>query len=294
MDQSRSTPTSIEDTSAPPKDTRVDAKGNTSVTWGITIISSMSLILTLLGYGVSLAVETIFGMPHETVYSSVLDLIGLSAYGVISLLLGLGNITWQPLLGQVWLTSLVGAVGTFFLVCCLVYLRARQAQVRVRTKGFWRYFGRPTEHDSTGQLLGKGAIGSGLIGAAIIVSPFLMVGVLVVTIVLISIVPMFGMQLGGHYFRKFVVTPTACEPVKSRTALLQAWSTPQKKNASTLATATCVALLKDGTRVASGRVVVSTPTAIVLFEPVSGSVRRVPIGDLTVLPTDIVQTVSQP
>jgi hypothetical protein len=275
-------------TSVPAESKKTEEKGGTGVTWGITIISSVSLFLTLLGYGVSLAVETRFGMPHQTVYSSVLDLVGLSVYAVLSLVLRLGEVSWLPLFEQAWLPALLAATGMFLLVCCMVFLRVRQARSRAGTNRFWRYFGTPTEHDSTGQLLGKGAIGSGMFGGLVFITPFLIAGALLVSMVLISVVPMFGMQLGEHYFRKFVVTPTTCEPVTSQAMRLKAWSTPQKEKAAA-ATANCVALYKDETQVASGRVVVSTSSAIVLFDPTSGAVRRVPIGELTVQPIGAIQ-----
>ena len=292
MEQGTSIRSAATRTSAPPERTKTDDKGSSSVTWGITIISAVSLSLTLLGYGVALAVEMMFGMPHETVYSSVLDLIGLSAYAINSVVLRLGDITWQPILEQAWLASLFAAAGMFVLICCLVYLRARQARAGGRARGFRRYFKPPMEQDSTRQLLGKGAIGSSLFGGLVFISPFLIVNVIMVIMVMISIIPMMGMQLGRHYLRQFVVTPTACMPVISREAMLQGWSSPPKKDVPTVTAATCVTLLKDETPVASGRVVVSTTTAIVLFEPDSGSVRRVPVGELTVMPTSTLHPVS--
>lgn len=69
---------------------------------------------------------------------------------------------------------------------------------------------------------------------------------------------------------------------------------PAKKTVPVASTATCVALFKDATRVAIGRVLVSTPAAIVLFEPFSDSARRVPIGELSVQPVDHVAAINPP
>ena len=128
--------------------------------------------------------------------------------------------------------------------------------------------------------------------ALTLISPFLVTGVLIFAVILISIVPMFGTQLGTLYFRKFVISPATCEPVRAHAALLQVLSTPRKKNVPVVSTANCVALFKDATRVAIGRVVVSTPAAIVLFEPLSGSTQRVPIGELTVQVVDHVPAIN--
>lgn len=265
---------------------RNDVKSGNNFTWGITIISSISLLLTLLGYGVALAVETTFGMPHDAAYSSVLDIIGLSAYAMISIVIGIGEIDWSSVFAQTWQASLSIAFCTFTIICCLVILRARKIQTNLITIQFWRYLARPIKHESNSHLIYKGAIGSSLFGGLMFISPLLIASLLIFIVTMISAVPIFGIQLGGYYFRKYVVSPTVCEPVRSSNALLQAWSTPRKEKAVPIRTATCVALFKDEAQVASGRVVVSTPTAIVLFEPDTGATQRVPISELIVRPVD--------
>ncbi|PVX34730.1 hypothetical protein [Janthinobacterium sp. 78] len=269
-------------------------KASNSITWGITIISAISLTLTLLGYGVAMAVETTFGIPHQTVYTSVLDLLGLSVYAMISVVLGIDAIKWQPMLEQAWPIGLVATAGMFIFICGPLYSATRQAKTLMGPNSFWRYFWRPTKHDSSGRLLAKEVIKSGLLGGFIFISPLLVAGGLLFTVILISIVPIFGIQLGTLYFRKFVISPATCEPVRAHAALLQVLSTPRKKNVPVISTANCVALFKDATRVAIGRVVVSTPAAIVLFEPVSGSTQRVPIGELTVQVVDHVPAINRP
>lgn len=269
-------------------------KASNSMTWGITIISAISLTLTLLGYGVAMAVETTFGIPHQTVYTSILDLLGLSVYAMISVVLGIDAIKWQPMLEQAWPIGLVATAGMFIFICGPLYSGTRQAKTLMGPNSFWRYFWRPTKHDSSGRLLAKEVIKSGLLGGFIFISPLLVAGGLLFTVILISIVPIFGIQLGTLYFRKFVISPATCEPVRAHAALLQVLSTPRKKNVPVISTANCVALFKDATRVAIGRVVVSTPSAIVLFEPVSGSTQRVPIGELTVQVVDHVPAINHP
>ena len=269
-------------------------KASNSITWGITIISAISLTLTLLGYGVAMAVETTFGIPHQTVYTSVLDLLGLSVYAMISAVLEIDEIKWQSMLEQTWPLGLVATTGMFIFICVLLYSGTRQAKTLIGANSFWRYFWRPTKHDSSGRLLAKGMIESSLFGGFIFISPFWLAGVLIFTVILISSVPMLGMQLGTLYFRKFVISPATCEPVRAHAALLQMLSAPRKKTVPVISTANCVALFKDETRVAIGRVVVSTPAAIVLFEPVSGSARRVPIGELTVQVVDHVPAIDRP
>ena len=293
MEQTTSTSSSTAHTSAAPARTTAQDKGGSGVTWGITIISAVTLILTLLGYGVSLAVEIMFGMPHETVYSSVLDLIGLSVYAINSVLLRLGEITWQPLFDMAWPTGLGAATCMFVFLSLLAFLHTHRARMRGRMPRFLRYFQPPMAQDPARELLGKSAVFSSVFGGIIFATPFFIVSAVMVIMVMISIIPMLGMKLGQHYLREFVVTPMACVPVVSRQAMLQASSSP-KKTVPTLPAANCVTLLKDGAPVASGRVVVSTSTAIVLFEPDSGSVRRVPVGELTVMPTGALPPVSRP
>lgn len=276
-----------------PSPRQTGARHSKGISLGLTIVSSLSLILTLLGYGVCLAVEATFGLPHQTVYASVLDLIGLSVYALLALLIGLSENTWQPLWEHAWGPGLGAATGMFCLVCCLVFMQRRRSRSRAGTNRFGRFFRLPTAQDSTGQLIGKGAIGSGLFGGVVVAAPFVIAIALLASVCLMSFLPMFGMELGRYYLRKYVVAPTACEPVESRAVRVRRVAAPRQKNTPTVAVANCVSLLKDETPVVSGRVVVSTPTAIVLFEPISGAVRRVPIDDLTVLPVAMLHPTSQ-
>lgn len=292
--QSRRTASTVEHQGNGRQKNKVDKKTSSSLTWGLTIISFISLMLTLLGYGVAMAIETTFGMPHQTVYSSVLDLIGLSVYALISLVLGIGEVRWISIFEQFWQPSLFIAACIFFFACCVIYLRARQRRSLARIRRFWDHFDPAIQHDSIGKSLIKGALGSSLFGGLTLMLPFLIIGALAFVVILISIVPIFGSHLGAQHFLKFVITPSTCEPVRSSAALRQALSTPRKKTETAAPTANCVALFKDGIRVATGRVVVSTPVAIVLFEPVSGSTWRVPIGELAVLPVDSVPPINKP
>lgn len=284
MEQTTSTSTGAARTVAAPARATSDNKSGSGVTWGITIISAVSLILTLLGYGVALAVEIMFGMPHETIYASVLDLIGLSVYAINSMLLRLGGITWYLLFDKAWPTALIAMAGMFVFLCCLICLYSWRDRIGGRMQRFWRYFKPPTAQDSGWQMLGKSAALSTLFGGAVFATPFLIASVVMVVMVLISIIPIIGLKLGQQYLQEFVATPVACVPVISRQAMLQASSSPPNRTAPTVSAASCVTLFKDGAAIASGRVVVATSTVIVLFEPDNGSVRRVPVGELTVVP----------
>lgn len=290
MNDSGGTPATELPASAGTQAPKPEKDSPSGVTLGITAISAVSLILTLLGYGVSLAVETMFGMPHQSVYASVFDLLGLSVYALISLVLGLGDVSLGPLIEQAWLPSLLVGLGMFLTISCLVLFKPRLSRIRTGTTQRWRFFAKPAANDSTGHLIGKAAVGSALAGGIVFLTPFLLVAAVISAVVLISIVPMFGMQLGEHYFRKFVVTPTACEPVKSRAVLVQAWAAPRKVDQAPVALSTCVDVHQDNERIASGRVVVATSTAIVLFDPLGGSVRRIPVAEVTMIPADTVHS----
>jgi hypothetical protein len=294
VERTTSTSTGNAVTSSVPMRTTAAKKGDRGVSWGITIISAVSLILTLLGYGVALAVEIMFGMPHETLYSSVLDLIGLSVYSINSVVLTLGHIMWRPLFDKVWPIGLSAAAIMFCFLSLLTFLHTHRARMAGTTRRFRRYFALPMEQNSGRQLLGKSAIFSGLFGGIVFAVPFFIVSAIMVIMVLISIIPIIGMKLGQQYLREFVVNPLACVPVISRQAMLKVASTPSNKTAATLSAANCVTLLKDGASVASGRVVVSTSSSIVLFDPDNGSVRRVPTGELTVVPVGALPSINKP
>jgi hypothetical protein len=232
--------------------------------------------------------------PASDGVASVSDLVGLSIYAMISMVLGLGKISWQPLFQQAWPPSLIGAVSMFLLISCMIYFMARPGRSGIRMKSFWRRVAPPSRQDSTRQLIVKNAIGSSLFGGVILITPFMMVGALMTAVVLIATVPMLGMQLGENHFREYVIGPTNWAPVRTGDTLLKNWSAPRKKTDPAQSESACVELVKDGEKVGSGRVVVATSNAIILFDPASGITRRVPIGELTVVPTDFGPVAKKP
>jgi len=100
-------------------------------------------------------------------------------------------------------------------------------------------------------------------------------GVAVLTYML-CVVPIMGFTAGTGHIDEWVIAPTICSPVKAREARLQA---PKAEGSSTKekreAAATCVAVKKTGDDEHRGRVVFATFNAVVLYDPQSGTVRRV-------------------
>jgi hypothetical protein len=99
-------------------------------------------------------------------------------------------------------------------------------------------------------------------------------------IVIVSWAPALGMVLGEHHLQKYVLEPSAC----ALTQPLSLRRQTQKKIAkqSPVVNATCAALSNGDKQIAAGRVVLTTPSMIVLFDPKTGIARRFPLAGITV------------
>lgn len=271
-----------------------ESSNSSSVAWGITVISTITLCLTLLGFGVAIAIEATFNVPHQSVYTSVLDLVGLSVYAIISMVMGLGKITWGPLFEQAWKPGVFVAVGMFLLMVLMVGIRKWMIRNPGSTRNIHQHVKLPTAQDPIGKVIGKSAVFSLLFGSFAFATPFLLIAGLITALAFISMVPMLGMQLGQHYLKQYVVSPKECASIQSAEALQRRWATRKNDDASGAVGAICVELMKDNTRVAIGRTVVSTPSAIVLFEPGHGHTWRIPTGELTIRPVGTIAAVDAP
>lgn len=101
--------------------------------------------------------------------------------------------------------------------------------------------------------------------------------VLMVAVSFVMILPLVGYELGKTYALTYVIKPEQCFAPVTRDQFLN-----ERHRSS--GGAFCVEIIKDGDQpvVHAGRVVLSTGTYVLLYDPTSGIATRVPIGDRVV------------
>jgi len=246
-----------------------------------TAVTATSLVLILLGYGVSLALETMFGIPHATLFESSFELIDLASVAVMQSLPAI-----VEALGK-WSTYVdvfkraISTLGVLFVAWLLfaVLLWWKRS----------RHVEKPSATDEQPQGKTSFVRQQLLAFALILIAPlFSVAGVVFVAgfMAIISIIPAIGLTAATAYINDTVINPEHCNPLVS---LEQRRKAEPPKSERGKFNAQCVRITKDGDPVASGRVVFATSKAIILYRP-DGGVSRASLGDsvievLSELPT---------
>ncbi|WP_374679904.1 hypothetical protein [Hydrocarboniphaga effusa] len=258
-----------------------------------TVVASITLIsavLSLIGYGVALAVEVEFALPHASLFNSAFDLMELSTWSIIRMMVTVGNsisaspLYWKLLKQALWPLG----IGALITVVAALIEWSPKARSWVQMVNEQRRRLSKLKASRTGRILLFGLSSS--LTAAVLV-PFttiLLPGVAVMMLAYLALIPMTSMSAAQGYIKEYVIAPTACVP---RRTLEERTREPSAAQPTTTQkpppAATCVALHDvDGKVVAAGRVVFSTSHAIVLFDPDSGSAECVRLDGLSVTAID--------
>jgi hypothetical protein len=249
-----------------------------------SIIVALTTALSMLGYGATLAGESDFGIPRSAVYGSPIELLDLSSIAISGFLdLGLRALASAAFYRELFeRSSWLMWLGAAFLIILIIdwcfgarilrlmrSLKARVAQTRLQTR--------------MQGLRGPSRSAWAKFAALSLAAPVGMVlalALMLCAIAMIGFLPAWGMQASQHHLQKWVVEPEGCMPLRGRQARLERRpddGKPKKRVAH------CVSATRNGKTV-TGRVLFSTSSALVLFNPFDGSVTRVPLAETVVEP----------
>lgn len=260
-----------------------------------SIVGLLTLILVLLGFGVSLAVESKLALPHSSLYESSVELLDLGSVAVVEILPKLfdqiGEVAiYLKMVADIWKSLCIFLVIYVVGVPLVFYLKyvkkidfktgkdkAKAVLAQGDAKGFWVKAGLVLVLLATSTLL-----------------PILAYFGVIVGLVLLSFVPLIGWVAGQAYIDEVAINDRGCTPLPS-VQYYQAQKAQQdtakkshdSKNQPQMAQ--CVKVLKDGEEVATGKLVLSTSKMVVLYLP-EGVARRVPISDSVIEVVDNLST----
>jgi hypothetical protein len=229
---------------------------------------------------VAVAAEAQFSIPASLIAKSAFDYAELSPVGVARIAEGVSHVpeNWHALFGT-WQTFLLVLFGSFVGLLGLRVIAKFRSETRAPSKV--KVKERVLEHlDFANRQLpwwravahaAGGAIGFSILGTAAQALFILAVWVvLILGILMLSVVPLIGYGAGKKYITDYVVMPSACSLPAARVDRLSSVSRIEQSHAS------CVAICKDGELAAQGRVILSTSSAVLLYDPDSGDAVRVP------------------
>jgi hypothetical protein len=256
----------------------------------LSVLSLMSVALASLGYGMSHAVESKVGIPHAALFASVFELVDLSSLPITTFLeqgdLLFDLSTWLVKVPLALWIPLAGSLVLWLIVLSLIVPAWRLPLQRLKALRPKGWFVRPRRGDSWRQIL-KSFVWPLMASLGMVFVAWAWLFVVWGLAVVMSLFPMIGYALGHAHLQRWVIEADACTPL--RTAA-QRVIPPQKKSAEqTSATGktrrevNCVSLIKDRETLITGRVVIASPSAIVVFDPATGVVRRESLGGVSVL-----------
>lgn len=260
----------------------------------ISISSVIGIVLALLGYGVALAVQTRFGLPHPMTFSSSLELFNLGCWAVVQILASSTNVSviWDAI-GELWASTWPMTVAV--IVLAMVSALALWLTITIGKKSkHWlsMVISSPVSGDGMAGFLARhphltkmavalaGSLGL-LIGTPLLMTLGLMA--LVVLCAALALIPSVGLTVGKTYLDDWVIRPNVCVRVLNREALIENKTAKRAQTGSPkIYAANCVAIVRSNEEVDRGRVIFATPSAVVLFNPSTGEVRRVSIDGATI------------
>lgn len=239
----------------------------------LSIASLFAVILASLGYGISLSVESEFGLPHATAFTSAFELIDLSSVAIMAMLdAGLTKM-WSIdgfllVTSKFWVPALIlfSCWGLLFVLARTRKWSIKKSSMPIRSQTWFRT---PTSQDSWLQFF-QSFVWPTTATLTVFSLTWLTSAALFAIPVAVAILPSIGHELGKAHIEKWIVGAEICHPLSTRDARQK--SKPRARKP--LRAVDCVALSKDGKMIAEGLVVLATSTAIILYNPITGAARR--------------------
>lgn len=269
------------------------AKSSSWLALLISVASVAGIALALLGYGVAIAVQAKFGLPHSMTFSSSLELFNLGCWAVAQVLISTyESAAWLKAIQEIWSASwpiALAIVGLLWVGGILLWgifrsfkkLSALMSAPVARLtdgKGVLDFL---RDHRFAGKIAAFATISVGIV----VGMPFMMaLGLLglVFLCAVLALIPQVGLTVGQAHIDDWVIRPTVCMGLKTRDARMDKTATEPKVGAPVIYGANCIAIVRGKEEVDRGRVVFATPNAIILYDPRTGDVRRVSVDGATV------------
>lgn len=243
------------------------------------VLSLLATLLTLAGYGVALSAIQ-FNLPQEVLFSSPLDLLSLSFTAVFYFFEDLSIAAfWADRKRLFFETSWAPLVLFAVLFGCVLYwkyqFRLPNPRKRMPNPANWLRFERET---SIGALALKLATGTLTVWTTFHLLSALAVAVAMFVAYLLVMAPLTGFDAGQKYIKEYVILPEQCAPLRNVVERRAALS----KKPQPADNANCVLIRNERGLCEQGRVVFATTSAMILFDPKTGGVFRVPTKDAVI------------
>jgi len=275
------------------EETQKDERWSVSklLTVAASIVSLLTIGLLICGYGVSLCVED-FGIPHAMLFDSVADLLPLSVWGVLHIANGLtgffrNGVWWDFLRPDLYVSLLLFGI-LFILALCSGFVRGKKRRAKTgRSWGLDNWLVLKKEDIMYGaswkSRLCEAAKVTGSMSLLLMLGQAVFIMTLLIVITSLFLVPMIAIQAGNNHIADGVIRPKSCRPLYNLERRLRALEAPSDpKTKLDIGGAFCVSVSREGKQPEKGRVIFSTSSAVVLYDPKTGATKRVPLAGAVV------------
>lgn len=246
----------------------------------------VSIIASLIGYGVVMGISHTFGHSHETLINSGLDLISMVWPSVLMIATSLDKIWSFDLLAEVWkqakFTMLAVGIIVFFAILISIWLRQRFPN-QIWKDRIKAHFNKKKNFASS---IFIAALGSIMSMTAIFSLQVIGVFSIITFFVFLCLPPTMGYLSGVAYAQEYIINPQQCATPPNRTKKIAASSakrTDGDKDKNLGAECILISSLdpsKPFFRV--GRTALSSSNAILLWNPDTGIAHRTPLAGMDV------------
>ena len=183
-----------------------------------SVISLIGVVLALLGYGVSLAVEGIFGVPHAALVENGFDLLDLASIGLMSLLEeglpALGRLDlYLRLYASAW-PILVALIAAWLIFMVWLWRRKVPQKFAPPISAL-----APSKATLEKKRITRERVLAVVALFLIPITPLLAVAgvwLVVVVVAILTVIPVVGMSAGVTHVEQWVMAPTRCMPRLNR------------------------------------------------------------------------------
>ncbi|MCO4856499.1 hypothetical protein MKD49_08400 [Herbaspirillum sp. WGmk3] len=243
-------------------------------------LSVLATVLSFTGYGVALATNIVFSIPHEPIFQSTFELLELSVWAVTSLYSKAGEISFKSTYITLLSESIFGGLillASWFITYGIIKLPSVRSASAKKLDSLKRKILVPPSEKVPFRIV----VLQGLLGFAtyVVAMPLIVTFLLYLFLTLTFIMPiisLIGEAAAERHLKEYVIEPTRCQPLQGRIERIDTFNEKAKKK-SNEKVALCLSIKLPREIEFQGREAVTTSSSIVLFDPDTGKVQRIPL-----------------
>lgn len=255
-----------------------------TVEWWLKLVALIGVTVSLLGYGVVTGLASAINLDHGSILSGPFDLLSLVWPGAVLLVTAIDKIDFLSILGRSFSQALPVALAAFVMIVLLSICMRYRGRLPKIDRAWFKAKVVPSEHETVRTAIQKAVFVAISSFTAYTFTTLLgFVGIFGILLFLLT-VPVIGFSAGQAYFNEYILKPKHCVSIVPGSNRLEA-----KKKTSSETGVTCAlvkSIDKDNSYISHGRVVLSSPSYMLMYHFDTGVGERIPVAGLVIQSID--------